>query len=143
MRSRPISMLAALVLPALFAVSGCTPAVSLPRAEIPGPGAPTPEGEPTISTADADVVVLYYVNCRQCDVTYTTPNGMATRELSGGREFRVVFNRNGPGQGVVLQVTPDRNERVLRARIRVGGDTLAESGLTAIGDPVNLSAAIS
>lgn len=125
-----------------FPISGCMPAVTLPGATIPGPGGVTQAPEPTVSTADASVVVLYYVQCRSCQVTYTTPGGMSAQELEGGREFRAAFNVNRPGVGVTLQVTPDDGTAVNRARIRVGNSTLAEAGRGLTGDPVNLSAVI-
>lgn len=139
---RRVSLLLALSLLSLGALTACTPAVSLPQVGIPGPGAPGPEPEPTVTTSDASVVVLYYVNCRSCTVTFTTQTGMANHELTGGREFRAVFNTNRPGQALVLQVIPDQDERVNRARIRVGNATLAEARQGLPGDPVNLSAVV-
>jgi len=136
-------LLATLLMPAVLMLAGCTPAVSLPRAGVPAPGLPGPEAEPTITLAESSVVVLYYVQCRSCEVSFSTPRGIQTQELTGGREFRVAFSTLRPGQSVVLQVTPEEGTSVNRARISAGSGVLAEVGRQIAGDPVNLSAAIS
>jgi len=137
---RPAAVFAGIAL-ALASV-GCTPPVTLPAATLPAPGQPAESPEPTVSTSDASIVVLYYVQCRSCQVAYSTPSGMKAHELEGGREFRTVFNANRPGVAVTLQVTPDEGTAVNRARIRVGNATLAEARRGRTGDPVNLSAVI-
>ena len=125
---------------ALIAVTGC--AQPLPGV-VADPLAPPPSSEPTLSNANDEVVVQYYVQCRLCTVEYSTTNGVGVAEVEKARRIRVRFANTGPTVSVMMNVVPLESSIVRRARISRGTRVLAESeGPHTANEPVQLSAVI-
>lgn len=134
-RRRGFLAAVALILPA--GLAGCASS-SLPGGTFPGGGGYVPTGE------DGSYVVEYWVQCRGCEVVFTTPRGMESVEEDDAFRRTVRFDVTVSAQSVSLHVHPELGDAVVRASISVNGRMVADvrrsRNETFVGEPVFLSA---
>jgi hypothetical protein len=142
----PRLVFAALASTIALALAGCSP-MTLPGVQM-DPQVPPQGGggQPYAGTNEQGPLVQYYVNCRDCTMEYSTPNGPAVvEEVQGGIERRVRFQQQFAGSSLILNATPTEFGRVIRATITVDGRRVAEvepSDARGAGTPVYLSATL-
>lgn len=126
---------AALVIVALGACAGA----SLPDGTFPG-GGYVPSGE------ERSAVVEYWVQCRGCEIEYTTPGGLERVEEDDALRKTVRFDGASSIRSVSLHVYPEEGEAVVGASISVNNRIVTEvrrsRNQTSVGEPVFLSASL-
>ena len=118
-------------------LSAC--AASLPDGTFPG-GGYVPSGD------ERSAVVEYWVQCRGCQIEYTTPGGLERVEEDDALRKIVRFDGASAVRSVSLHVYPEEGEAVVEASISVNNEIVAEvrrsRNQTYVGEPVFLSATL-
>jgi len=121
-----------------FILGACASA-TLPGGTFPG-GGYVPSGE------ERSPVVEYWVQCRGCEIEYTTPGGLERVEEDDALRETVRFDGASAVRSVSLHVYPEEGEAVVEASISVNDQIVTEvrrsRNQTYVGEPVFLSASL-